>query len=126
MKYSINSTLKTPWLTLDLYFNKMSCFQNIFSPFPNTLNEKILTANKTIYSGMKNIYRFGINGLVQPLKKKQTKIMKITRSKFKPGGESVRPPFDEWNLKDDLMKMDAADASSLSLFLNDTPQKRDT
>lgn len=53
--------------------------------------------------------------------------MKITRSKFKPGGESVRPPFDEWNLKDDLMKMDAADASSLSFFfLNDTPQKRDT
>lgn len=52
--------------------------------------------------------------------------MKITRSKFKSGGESVRPPFDEWNLKDDLMKMDAADASSLSLFLNDTPQKRDT
>lgn len=43
--------------------------------------------------------------------------MKITRSKFKPGGESVRPPFDEWNLKDDLMKMDAADASSLSFFL---------
>lgn len=42
--------------------------------------------------------------------------MKITRLKFKPGGESVRPPFDEWNLKDDLMKMDAADASSLSLF----------
>lgn len=52
--------------------------------------------------------------------------MKITRSKFKPGGKSVRPPFDEWNLKDDLMKMDGADASSLSLFLNDTPQKRDT
>lgn len=51
--------------------------------------------------------------------------MKITRSKFKSGGESVRPPFDEWNLKDDLMKMDAADASSLSLFLNDTPQKRE-
>lgn len=50
------------------------------------------------------------------LKKKQTKIMKITRSKFKPGGESVRPPFDEWNLKDDLMKMDAADASFLSFF----------
>lgn len=78
MKYSINSTLKTPWLTLDLYFNKMSCFQNIFSPFPNILNEKILTANKTIYSGMKNIYRFGINGLVQPLKK-QTKVKVQTR-----------------------------------------------
>lgn len=50
------------------------------------------------------------------LKKKQTKIMKITRSKFKPGGESVRPPFDEWNLKDDLMKMDGADENFLSLF----------
>lgn len=42
--------------------------------------------------------------------------MKITRSKFKPGGESVRPPFDEWNLKDDLMKMDGADENFLSLF----------
>lgn len=42
--------------------------------------------------------------------------MKITRSKFKSGGESVRPPFDEWNLKDDLMKMDGADENFLSLF----------
>lgn len=36
--------------------------------------------------------------------------------KFKPGCELVRPPFDEWNLKDDLMKMDAADANFLSFY----------
>lgn len=44
------------------------------------------------------------------------KMVKITRSKFKPGCELVRPPFDEWNLKDDLMKMDAADANFLSFY----------
>lgn len=43
-------------------------------------------------------------------------MVKITRSKFKPGCELVRPPFDEWNLKDDLMKMDAADANFLSFY----------
>lgn len=43
-------------------------------------------------------------------------MVKIIRLKFKLGCELVCLLFDEWNIKDDLMKMDVVDVNFLLFY----------